>query len=72
MFMKQSNKDGLSEPEDLIEYNTKYTDQVRPADYALSLRLIRNADFTTKTMPVYSVMQDLSSIQTCHSITYKN
>lgn len=71
-FMKQSNKDGLSDPEDLIEYDTKYTDQVKPTDYALSLRLIRNADFTTKTMPIYSVMQDLSSVQTCYSITYKN
>ena len=70
--MKQSNKDGLSDPEDLIEYNTEYTDQVKPTDYALSLRLIRNADFTTKTMPIYSVMQDLSSVQTCYSITYKN
>lgn len=70
-FMMQSNKDGLSDPKDLIENNAKYTDSVGPTQYASSLRLIRNADFTTKTMPIYSVMQDLSTSQTCHSITFQ-
>ena len=58
-IMKQSNKD-------LIDYNAE------PTDYALSIRLIRNADFTTKTMPIYSVMQDLSSVQTCYSIAFRS
>ena len=71
-FMTRSDGNGLSNPKDLIEYDAQYTDQVKPTKYARDLRLIRNDDFTTKGMHIYSVMQDLRPNQTCYSITYQN
>lgn len=58
-------------PMELIEHGKKFEKGYEATTYAKDLRLIRNADFTTKTTPIYSVMQDLNVSQTCYSVNYK-
>ena len=73
-FYKQKDEDGIHKlynPQPLIEYNTETIGQVKVTADASNMRLIRNDDFTTKSMAVNRVMQDLVYQQNCYSIGFR-